>query len=168
MKKSEAPASPWSEAQGGLQIRLALPKGFHAAGPDLTATLHFKNVGERPLRIFLIVSENFRYPQCTLEVPDPAGPPAPMPPPRPHGYVVSEKDFHLLAPGEERIFSQTLYTRRRKAGEHRVIWTYQNRITRWAGGLQTLDGPTKRLFDGKEIPHIWSGTLRTEGRLTIR
>ena len=40
-----------------------------------------------------------------------------------------------------------------------VTWTYENDITRWEGGAQTLDGVTEPLFGGEEIPHIWTGEL---------
>jgi hypothetical protein len=82
--------------------------------------------------------------------------------------VVTEKDFHLLEPGEERRFTQTLATRSLPAGQNTVRWTYENKITRWAGGEKTLDGPTKKLFDGEEIPWIWTGRIAVEGSLDLR
>jgi hypothetical protein len=48
-----------------------------------------------------------------------------------------------------------------------VSWTYENTITRWAGGAQTLDGPTQALFDGGTIPGIWTGKLTVQLRWAI-
>lgn len=42
-----------------------------------------------------------------------------------------------------------------------------NQITRWEGGVQTLDGPTKALFGGGDIPHIWTGRLVVETSWTL-
>jgi hypothetical protein len=168
-KTMKPEASEWSALVRGLRARLGLPAGPQRAGAPVTARLWFKNDGAEKARIYLIRSEAFRFPQSTLELPDrsTSGGPAPMPPPRPHGYVVTEKDFHLIEPGAEARFEQTLATRGLKSGKHRVVWSYSNSITKWAGGAQTLDGPTKRLFGGKEIPFIWTGTVKAESVLEI-
>ena len=49
-----------------------------------------------------------------------------------------------------------------------MSWTYHNDIVRWEGGYQTLDGPTKTLFEGKDIPYIWTGKLSVEASWTLR
>jgi hypothetical protein len=48
-----------------------------------------------------------------------------------------------------------------------VRWTYENSIQRWQGGQMTLDGPTKSLFDGGDIPYIWTGKLQLETAWTV-
>lgn len=104
-----------------------------------------------------------------------------QPEPRPHGYVVTEKDFHLLGPGEEKTFKQSLYVAQfapqgrsvepikgfEQGGAFRVRWTYENSITEWKGGAVTLDGPTQSLFGGGPIPHIWTGKVEAEAALHV-
>ena len=38
----------------------------------------------------------------------------------------------------------------------------KNMITPSKGGIQTLDGPTKNLFGGKDIPDLWRGKLEVK------
>ncbi|MBI4957259.1 MAG: hypothetical protein HY908_34930 [Myxococcales bacterium] len=144
--------------------------------PMRKAVLHFANRSEQPIRIYLPQSEPFRANISTLHFT--AGDARfAAPDPHPHGYVVTEIDFPLLAPGAEKTWEQpfsldpmgagTGPTRRpgfESGAEVRVRWIYENEVTRWAGGLQTLDGPTKGLFDGKDIPYIWTGKLSVEAR----
>ena len=141
-----------------------------------TIVLHFKNASKDPLRIHLPRAEMFRAGISSITM---VGGDARLsvPEPHPHGYEVTEADFPLLAPGEERTFEQSFSldpmapgggtrTERRKGFESgtrvRVSWSYENRIQRWEGGAQTLDGPTKALFGGNDIPHIWIGKLSAE------
>lgn len=164
---------------GRLEIRLEMKPGVEVDRvPMRTAVLHFRNVGSEPLRFYLPRPDAFRATISTLVFRPKTGEPLFEPEPHPHGYVVTEDDFHLLGPGEARDFTQkfTLDPFAPGAGtatarlpgfengsEVQISWTYQSSIRRWAGGAQTLDGPTKQLFDGGDIPHIWTGklTLRT-------
>lgn len=150
--------------------------------PMRTARLHFKNLTQQPLRIYLPAPDAFRWGISSIVMKPSNGPPLLVPTPRPHGYVISEKDFHLLAPGESRVFTQSfsLDPMQRGAGtatarlpgfeagaKVAVRWTYENASRRWAGGVQTLDGPTRTLFDGGDIPHIWTGKLNVETQWTV-
>jgi hypothetical protein len=150
--------------------------------PMRTAVLHFHNVSQAPVRIYLPRSEEFRAGLSTLAFRAGAGSFF-VPEPRPHGIVIEEDDFPLIAPGEDKTFEQSFTldpmqpgagsrTARRPGFEDGktvpVSWTYSNDIVRWAGGQQTLDGPTKTLFEGKDIPHIWTGKLSAEASWSVR
>jgi hypothetical protein len=151
----------WSPVVDGLQIQAVAPTGPAAPGSELTITLMFRNTGAEPRRIYLVNSEPFRAMQSTffLGLPTPGGL-SMQPEPRPHGIVVTEADFHELAPGESRSFTQTLRLPADLApGTISVRWQYSNQVDRWEGGVQTLDGPTKELFGGGPIPGIWVGKL---------
>lgn len=169
-----------------LQIQLELLPGVETDRvPMRTARLRFHNIGRDPVRIYLPVSEPFRFNISTISFyprGEPTGKrPFTAPEPHPHGYVVTEKDFHLIDPGKELIFTQRFtidpFARGGSGTERRpgfeagskidVRWTYENSITRWEGGVQTLDGPTKRLFEGKEIPWIWTGELSAKLTWTV-
>jgi hypothetical protein len=171
-------------ADGRLEITLEIdPAVTMERVPMRRALLHFRNVGPEPVRIYLPNPDAFRLLISTLAFVPGAGPPLIVPDPHPHGYVVTEADFHLLAPGEVRSFPQSftldpfvpgggMQTRRRagfEAGQTvRVSWTYENSIRRWEGGRMTADGPTQQLFGGQDIPFIWTGELRTELTWTVR
>lgn len=168
---------------GRLEIRLEIrPDVVVDRIPMRTANLHFRNVSAEPLRIYLPVSDAFRFSISTITLSPASGPPLTVPTPRPHGYVVTEADFHLLQPNESRNFAQQftidpfapgggLKSVRRTGFESgssvQVRWTYENSIERWQGGSQTLDGPTKRLFDGGDIPYIWTGSLTVAQGWTV-
>lgn len=141
--------------------------------PMRTAVLHFRNVGTGPVRFYLPNGEAFRAGISTLIFAPDTAPPLFVPEPQPHGYVVTEADFHLLEPGAATSFEQPFtidpfppgnQPPTRLAGFESgypvpVSWTYENSLTRWEGGRQTLDGVTQPLFGGEEIPHIWTGKL---------
>ena len=162
----------WSKAVKGLQIRYDIPEGPHKIGDSISLNLHFKNVGNDEIRIYLIRSEAFRFGQSSLSlisIKD-GKQITSQPPPRPHGIVIDEEDFHLIKANLESKFTQTLYLNKseiRTWGEFIVRWKYSNKITRWPGGKMTLDGPTKELFGGKDIPFIWTGKIEYEGKITI-
>jgi hypothetical protein len=163
-------ASTWTR-NGDLEVRLEIPGGLHKAGEEVTVKLHFRNAGKQPLRIYLVVSEAFRFGQSELDLKsaNPPDRPVAQPPPRPHGYKVTEKDFHLIQPGAKLAFDQTLRLDKTLVtgpGDYQVVWTYKNKIRRWKGGVQTLDGPTRELFGGKDIPHIWTGSI--EAKAVVR
>jgi hypothetical protein len=165
-----APAS-----DGRLEIQLEIAAGVALDRVPLrTAVLHFKNVSGQPLRIYLPTGEPFRASISTLSFAPAGAPPLFEPEPHPHGCVITEQDFPLIAPGASVSFTQRFTidpvapgvgntTHRRPGFEPGklvpVSWTYQNAITQWKGGAQTLDGPTRELFGGKTIPFLWTGKL---------
>ncbi|MBI4705683.1 MAG: hypothetical protein HY744_31715 [Deltaproteobacteria bacterium] len=172
-------ARPPVATDGHLEIRLELDTEVAMDRvPMRAAKLHFRNVGRDPLRFYLPRSEPFRANISTLSfTPEGNARPLVVPEPRPHGYEVTEADFHLLAPGEERVFAQPFTldqfvpgpgqgTERRAGFEPgtvvRVRWVYENEIRRWEGRRLTLDGPTRELFGGGDIPWIWTGKLAAE------
>lgn len=150
--------------------------------PLRVVVLHFHNVSSEPVRVYLPRGEAFRAGLSTLHFR--AGDAVFVEPePLPHGVVIEEADFPLIAPGEVKTFEQTFTldpmqagkgtnTARRRGFEDgasaHVTWTYQSSITRWAGGHSTLDGPTKSLFGGGDIPHLWTGKLTVQADWVIR
>lgn len=170
-------------ADKGLEIGFEIgPEVRRDRVPMRTVALHFHNTSSDPIRVYLPRGEAFRASISTLVFRSGAHVFL-EPEPQPHGVVIEEDDFPLLAPGEEKTFEQTftldpmvpgpgVATARRAGFEDGetvdVRWTYENTITRWAGGQMTLDGPTKSLFGGGEIPHIWSGKLSVEARWVVR
>lgn len=162
----------WSDVEGGLQIGLQLPHGPQRAGTTLTAKLVFRNQASKPARIYLVREDAFRSFQSWLRIlrHGDSRVVSVQPEPQPHGYVVSEADFPLVEPGASRTFEQVLDLsdpNLRAGGTFVVEWTYENEIVEWKGGAQTLDGPTKELFGGTRIPHIWTGRLTTTSELRI-
>ena len=104
------------------------------------------------------------------------GDPLFVPQPRPHGYQISEKDFVLLGPHEERTITQSFTidpmtpgpgnATARSPGFARgetvkVRWVLENTMTTFPGGVVTFDGPTKPLFGGQPVPGLWTGKLTT-------
>jgi hypothetical protein len=174
------PASDSLHATDGrLDIRAKLVPGTKTDRiPRRTIELTFKNVSKAPLRIFLPKSELFRATISTIYIFPESGASLAIPEPHPHGYVITEADFFLLAPGEERMFPQTFSldpmvpgpgtkTARRpgfEAGKTvSVTWEYKNDTDTWPGGVNTFDGVTKPLFGGKRIEDLWTGTLTAKG-----
>lgn len=170
-------------ADGRLEVRLEIkPEVVVDRVPMRTAVLHFRNLGKEPLRYYLPNGEAFRANISTLFFRPKSGDPLFVPEPHPHGYVVTEADFHLLEPGQAREHTQPFTidpfapgpgnTSKRMTGfeagaEVDVRWVYENSIQRWKGGAQTLDGPTRELFDGGDIPYIWTGKLEAKMRWTV-
>lgn len=167
----------------GLEISFEIRPGVQLDSvPMRTAVLRFHNVSTQPVRFYLPRGEAFRAGISTLRFQ--SGDAIFLEPePHPHGVVIEEADFPLLAPGEAKTFEQPFTldpiqpgvgtnTARRpgfEAGKTaRVSWTYGNTIVRWAGGQMTLDGPMKTLFDGKDIPFIWTGELTVLASWLVR
>ena len=158
------PDAGFTDVGGGLAVRLVLPPGPHNHGSTIELTLEFRNISQDDLRIYLVDPPIFRALQSDLAILAPDGKLLDrQPEPHPHGYVVSERDFPPLAPGVTRRFTQPLFLDPKLAdaspGDLQVRWTYRNKIESWAGGTETLDGPTKTLFGGGRIPGIWLGEL---------
>lgn len=142
-------------------------------GSEMVFTLRFANETKKPVRIYLVRSEYFRALQSDLRVTRASdGKVVDVQPlPRPHGYVVDESDFHLIPPGESFSVTQSLWldASRFKVGEkYTVTWIYENSVRRWPGGIPTVEGRTKELFGGDEIPYIWVGRSDVEVRIRVR
>jgi hypothetical protein len=168
-------------ADKGLEIFFEVKREVHLDRiPMRTVTLHFRNAGKDPLRLYL-PEQAFRANISTLTF-TAGGHAFSEPEPRPHGYVVTEADFPLLTPGEEKTFDQSFTldpmapgagtgtVRRQGFGDGasvRVSWTYENALTRWEGGRPTLDGPTRTVFGGQDIPYLWRGRLTVETTWTV-
>lgn len=82
--------------------------------------------------------------------------------------ILSQKnDFHIIDSNSEISFKQTLSIDTADIENHLRIeniglkWVYENKISKWEGGIKTLDEPTKKLFAGKEIPYIWQGKIQS-------
>ena len=173
-KATAAAGRPASVSEKGLAFSCEVrPDVVEDRVPLRTAVLRFRNTTARPIRVYMPQTPEFRANISTLVL-TAGGEVYATPDPRPHGYVVTEADFPEIAPGEERVFEQRftldplvpgaqLRTERRKgfgSGNPVTIrWTYENAITRWEGGKMTMDGPTKPLFDGGDIPNIWTGRV---------
>ena len=164
--------SQWSQPISGLQIKLLAPNKQFKIGELVLYTLLLKNVTTRYIRIFMINSEPFRFGQSTFFV-------YPkhekslitlQPSPRPHGITITEDDFHLIKPNEISEFKQSLFLNKlefTQNGEYIVKWNYTNKIKEWPGNIKTLDGTTKQLFKGKEIPFIWIGEIETTNTINL-
>lgn len=166
------PADPsWVDAGGGLSIRLGLPPGPYKLGDTIDIGLEFRNDAHDELRIYLVQTPVFRALQSDLALFTADGKFLDsQPEPHPHGYVVSERDFPAIPPGTTRRFSQPLVLDREKIGaatDLQLRWTYRNSVESWAGGVQTLDGPTKPLFGGGPIPGIWLGEIKASAALSL-
>lgn len=169
---SRPPAEPgWTDAGGGLSVRLDVPPGPHKLGATVDVGLEFRNDSDDDLRVYLIDSPPFRALQSDLAVLAADGKfLASQPEPHPHGYVVTERDFPAIPAGGVQRFSQPLRLDREQlgaGGDLQVRWTYRNKIDSWAGGVQTLDGPTRPLFGGGLIPGIWLGELSLTAPLRV-
>ncbi len=161
-------------ASHGLEVFFEIrPEVVRDGSPMHTIVLHFRNASSQPMRIYVPGAAPFRLGISSLYF-ESHGQRFVEPEPQPHGYTVTDVDFPLLSPGEERSFDQPFTldpmedgrpTRRpgfEPGAEATVTWVYENRLTRWAGAAETLDGPTRRLFDGGDIPYIWTGRVTAE------
>lgn len=166
--KKDSP-SDWSETVNGLSIRLVAPPPAKS-GQRVTVGIHFRNHSSDAMRIFLR-PDAFRALQSTLWLPSTGDPSRSMqPPPRPHGYVVTEADFlELPAAQTLRLQQELMLHEEIVAGKTSLTirWTYENDITRWKSGRATVDGLTKDVFGGGPIPGIWTGTLEATVLMTI-
>lgn len=168
--------STWT-SDDRLAIRLEIdPKTTFDRIPMRSAQLHFRNKSDTQLRIFMPVPDAFRANISTLFFTPTAGDPLFVPTPRPHGYMVSEKDFVLLEAHEERTIAQSFTIDPMTPGPGtatartpgfargaavKVRWILENTLTTFPGGVVTFDGPTKALFGGQPVPGLWTGKLTT-------
>jgi hypothetical protein len=154
-----------SEETSGLITCIRLKNQKIELNKEFEIDLVFKNNSNNPINIYLINNEFFRsfqsyfYLLCNGK----SKPLINISPP--HGYVVTESDFHIISSNSEKIFKQILLIDEAALENDRnnfyLRWIYVNKISRWEGGIETLDGPTKRLFNGKEIPYIWLGKIES-------
>ena len=153
----------WSESENGLSTRLVLPDPA-AANTTVPAKLVFRNDTDEPIRIYLVTADPFRGHQSVFQIAetDSGKMVSFQPEPLAHGITIDEQDFPLIAPRSTVEFAQSLSLHDSafaSGGAFTVTWTYSNAINKWEGGRETLDGPTKELFEGKRIPHIWLGRV---------
>ena len=160
-----------SEENSGLITCIRLKNQKIKLNKKFKMDLVFKNVSNNPIRIYLINTEFFRSFQSyffllyngKVKMLSNISPP--------HGYVVTESDFHLINSNSEIIFKQTLLIDEvgleTDIHDFYLQWIYENKISQWEGGIETLDGPTKRLFNGKEIPYIWRGEIESTIQIEI-
>ena len=176
-----AGASATAESKG-LSLTWEIGPGSVSGHPPMrTVKLRFRNTTAQPMRIALPQFEPFRSHVSDLSFTSATGSRFFEPQPRPHGYVLTELDFPEIAPGEEKVFTQSFTLdpvvpggagQARRPGFERgtsvaIVWTYQNSGTSRPGGVPTLDGVTKPLFGGGLIPGIWTGKLEARGIWTI-
>ncbi len=162
----------YTDAGGGLSVRLDVPPGPHALGSTVEVGLEFRNTGPDELRIYLVDAPIFRALQSDLAIFTADGAfIASQPEPHPHGYVVGEQDFPAIPAGATRRFTQPLLLDPKQlaatAGDLQLRWTYRNKIESWPGGVQTLDGATRPLFGGGRIPGIWLGEVKASATLPV-
>ena len=70
----------------------------------------------------------------------------------------SEKDFYLIATNDKKIFRQKILLQVKNSVS--LQWIYRNQLTSMEGGIETLDGQNKALFNGDRIPYIWTGIIK--------
>ncbi|MFA6431272.1 MAG: hypothetical protein WCV91_02675 [Candidatus Margulisiibacteriota bacterium] len=157
---------PWNPPVNNLSCYFESPSELKA-GENNQITLNFKNYGHEPIRIYFVNGEMFRYGISTLYLRGEGknGLFVIQPEPRPHGYVVTEKDFNLIDPGKEVSFVQNFYFQKVDGTKEEfadLTWVYKNFIKAWPGGKITLDGTTESLFGGGDIPNIWTGEIKCQ------
>jgi hypothetical protein len=166
----EPAVEPWSTPVDGIRIRIDAPTPSVRAGESVTMALTVENTSDRPRRIYMLGPEVFRAMISDLRVLDADGKPIGMsqPEPHPHGYLPTEADFPLIAANSQQRFTQHLSVDAALApGPITVVWDYENKITSMPGGIQTLDGTTKPLFGGGDIPDIWTGELTARTTIDV-
>lgn len=177
---SKVPVRSDVARERGLEIQLELdPAIVVDRVPMRTLVLVFRNTSTKPIRVFM-PPEPFRANISSIVLAASGSEPVFEPPPRPHGYRVSEKDFHSIAPLGELRFQQrftidpfgrgTTTVRRRGFEDGALVdihWTYENTTTTWPGGANTLDGTTKPLFGGEPVPDLWTGKLSVRAKWRV-
>lgn len=152
-----------SDEISGLKTCIRLKNQKIKLNTSFEMDLIFKNVSKQPIRIYFIGTEFFRSFQSYFYLLKDGKYHFLTDISPPHGYVVTENDFHLIDPNKEMIFKQTISIDstniKSKSSRAHLKWIYENKISRWEGGIKTLDGPTKKLFDGGKIPYIWIGKI---------
>jgi hypothetical protein len=153
-----------SEENSGLITCIKLNNSHVDLNKEFDIELVFKNVSSNPIQIYLINNEFFRSFQsyfyllynAKFKMLTDISPP--------HGYVVTESDFHIIGSNSEKIFKQTLKIDEEglenDINKFYLQWIYANNISRWKGGIETFDGPTQSLFGDEEIPYIWLGEIK--------
>ena len=127
---------------------------------DFSMALTFKNISSQPLRIYYIDDPLFNNTMNSFYAISKRGKKVfDQEAVSPHGITVSKKDFYLIAPKSKKVFNVDVSLPVKKPQV--LVWRYHNKITSWKGGMQTLDGKTKALFDGKAIPNIWTGIIES-------
>ena len=67
--------------------------------------------------------------------------------------------------GEGKASVPQIFTDR---GTFEVELMFENKSKRFPGGANTLDGVTKPLFGGTDVPDLWVGTLSTRTTFTVQ
>jgi hypothetical protein len=176
---SEAEVTVSVEERGLRATLRLLRKERIGSIPLRVFELTFSNLTAEPIRIYMPASEPFRGSISDIIIVG-DGAPLAVPELHPHGYVVTERDFPLLAPGQTISFEQAFTLEPMTSGNRTerlrgfapgtratIHWSYSNEIKRWQGGVQTLDGPTRVLFGGGDIPYIWLGELELSVLWTV-
>jgi len=131
---------------------------------QIEVNMVFENISDNPLRIFYIDAPLFYKTHNHFYFVDGQGKKYfDMEEVPPHGLIVTAKDFYLIAPHEQKHFSAKIMLPVKDV--KKVHWRYDNTLTSWKGNIETLDGKTKALFGGKEIPYIWVGTIETSAKI---
>jgi hypothetical protein len=156
-------SSPTSD--GRLQLQLVMLPG--QVSEQRMAVLCLRNVSQDPLRFLMLRAAFFRSPFSWLRLSQAqAAQLEPRSPP--HGYNLGEADFHLLQPDQGALFFQRfILDELDAAAPVDVEWTFTNERRRWEGGLETLDGPTRALFGGEDVPFLWLGRLSARLRWSV-
>ncbi|HEU0029930.1 MAG TPA: hypothetical protein VFQ53_04800 [Kofleriaceae bacterium] len=159
-------AADWSEAVAGLRVSLAVPATVSASTKEVEATITLRNDTDEPMRVLVVRPEIFRANISSLRVWQADHVVSLQPDPHPHGYLVTEDDFPQIAPHATYSYKQTLRIDGALAtpGDYEVELLLENQNKRWPGGVQTLDGPTKPLFGGTDVPGMWVGKLTSQRR----
>ena len=166
-QKSKVGKTIWSESNNGLKIGITILDNELSTETTNKVKLLFHNTSKNPIRIYFVLGDYFRSFQSYfyLKTHGKQGIFVTEDSP-PHGYMVDEKDFHLIQPSKTIRFEDQIYIPKKDkkyfSNGSTLNWIYENDITKWEGGLTTLDGPTKELFNGKRIPYIWTGRLELD------
>ncbi len=155
-------AEPITAAKDALQTSISIVSQESSLADGFEVKMVFENVSNKPLRVYYIDSPIFNTFQSRHFLIDENGKKYYISEePHPHGYVVSQKDFHLIPAYERKVFTQKFDVLNLTIKPYRLNWIYENCIKRWEGGVRTLNGKTKSLFDDIDISYIWLGRIET-------
>jgi hypothetical protein len=179
----EAPSS-CTASDGRITITARMDPEVHVERvPMRRVRMSVRNVSRDPIRVLHIHTEPFRHGFSTLTITVPDGAPVFAPEPRPHGYLIGEQDFVLIEPGTVLDFDQSFTidpmqpgagtrTARRPGfvagATAKISWTFANQLRAFPGGAQTMDGVTKPLFGGGDVPLLWLGELSCSFAWTVQ
>lgn len=163
-------ASAASEQEIATPKALTTSVALKVLGKSLEAEVTFTNSSDSPLYVYFIDSPIFNSFQSRFYLLHQNGKKSfVLQEPHPHGYSVNISDFHLIDANDSKTFLQKIeYFDLIERSKPLILeWVYENKITKWEGEKETIDGKTKTLFDGETIPGIWVGKIKASTEIKL-